>query len=74
MQDLNREFLAALAARWGPHVHYGALRDIDMRLCLALWLGPSMEFCRYGLLDADQKHLKQVKSQFADAAWLALRA
>lgn len=73
-EDFNREFLAALEAWWGPHAHYGAVRDLDMRLCLALWLGPSMEFCRYGLLDTGENRLDEVKSIFADAAWQTLRA
>jgi AcrR family transcriptional regulator len=74
VEGLNREFLAALAAWWTPHAHYGVVRDLDMQLCLALWLGPSMEFCRYGLFDTGKARLRQVRREFADAAWQSLRA
>lgn len=74
VQELNRDFLAALEAWWRPHAHYGAVNELDMQLCLALWLGPSMEFCRYGLFNADKKRIGEVKGIFADAAWQALCA
>jgi len=71
-EDLNRYFLESLQVWWRPHVHYGSVRDIDMQLCLALWLGPAMEFCRYSLAQASPARRRNVKRVLADAAWQSL--
>jgi AcrR family transcriptional regulator len=74
VEDLNRGFFARVTAWWRPHVHYGAVRDLDVLLLHALWLGPAMEVTRHWLGGRAPKPTKAVAATLADAAWAALRA
>jgi AcrR family transcriptional regulator len=74
--ELNRAFFARVTAWWRPHVHYGAVRDLDVTLLHALWLGPAMEVTRHWLGargGAGRRPTKAAAATLADAAWAALK-
>jgi AcrR family transcriptional regulator len=70
----NKEFYAEVMAWWRPHVHYGALRDLDLDITYALWLGPSQEYTRLALAGRVKPAPRRVADDFAGAAWLTLGA
>ncbi len=72
-ERLNREFFERVRAWWRPHVHYGALRDVDLLLLHALWLGPTMELVRHWLDGAAPKPPRLQIAVLADAAWSTLK-
>jgi len=72
-ERLNREFFGRVHAWWWPHVHYGALRDVDLLLLYALWLGPTMELVRHWLGGAALRPSKPQVAVLADAAWSILK-
>jgi AcrR family transcriptional regulator len=74
LKELNAPFYAEVIAWWRGHVHYGALRDIDLDLGYALWLGASDSYCR--LWDAGRvgRPASAEIATLADAAWASLRA
>jgi AcrR family transcriptional regulator len=71
--ELNRLFFARVMAWWRPHVHYGAVRDLDVGMVHALWLGPAMEVTRHWLGGHAPKPTKADAATLADAAWAALK-
>ena len=71
--ELNREFFARVIAWWRPHAHYGAVRDLDVVLLHALWLGPATEVARHWLGGRVRRPTKADAALLADAAWAALR-
>jgi AcrR family transcriptional regulator len=74
LERLNRDFFAEVLRWWRPHVHYGALRDIDLDLAYALWLGPVQEFCRLRLSGRTTLAPARAARTLADAAWRSLKA
>jgi AcrR family transcriptional regulator len=72
--ELNRAFFARVAAWWRPHAHYGTVRDLDLALLHALWLGPAMEITRHWLAGRAPRPTKAQTATLADAAWAALRS
>lgn len=74
VDDLNRAFFAAVQRWRRPHVGYGAMRDLDLDLAYALWLGPAQEFCRLRLTGRTAVTPSQAAPTLADAAWAALKA
>src|SRR3954468_22179852 len=46
-RERNRAFFRAVRGWWREHA--GELRDLDLDLAHALWLGPSQEYCRHWL-------------------------
>jgi AcrR family transcriptional regulator len=74
LRELNREFFAEVLRWWRPHVRYGALRDVDLDLAYALWLGPAQEYCRLRLSDRTRVPRTRAQALLADGAWQALRA
>lgn len=68
--ELNRVFFGRVLEWLRPHVRSGALRDLDLDLTLALWLGPAQEFCRLRLAG---RTTTAPGSVLADAAWAALQ-
>jgi AcrR family transcriptional regulator len=71
--ELNREFFTRVTGWWRPHVHYGAVRDLDITLLHALWLGPAMEITRHWLGGRAVTPTKATAATLADAAWAALK-
>lgn len=71
---LNREFFASVLSWWRPHVRYGALRDLDLDLAYALWLGPAQEYCRLRLAGRSTTSPSRAARVLADGAWQALRS
>jgi AcrR family transcriptional regulator len=71
--ELNREFFAAVLAWWRPHVRSGTLRDLDLDLAHAIWLGPALEHCRHRLDGRARVSARRADRELADAAWNALR-
>jgi AcrR family transcriptional regulator len=71
---LNREFFAEVLRWWRPHVRYGAVRDVDLDLAYALWLGPAQEYCRLRLAGRTKVAPKRAVPELADAAWQSVRS
>jgi AcrR family transcriptional regulator len=67
----NRAFFAAVRRWWRAHA--GELRDLDLDLAHALWLGPSQEYCRHWLAGRARRIGPDVARELAEAAWLNLR-
>ncbi|WP_028921297.1 TetR/AcrR family transcriptional regulator [Pseudonocardia acaciae] len=74
LAELNREFFASVLAWWRPHVRYGALRELDLDLAYALWLGPALEYCRLRLAGRTRVAPARAERALADGAWQALRS
>ena len=70
--DSNREFMGNIARWWRTHARYGAVRDLDLDLVYALWLGPAQEYCRQWLAGSIQRVPPTVAPELADAAWKTL--
>ena len=73
LAEHNRAFFAQVTGWWNPHAHYGALRELDVDLIHALWLGPSQEYCRHWLAGRARRVPAAVARELADAAWNSLR-
>ncbi len=74
VRGVNEEFFASVLAWWRPHARYGALRELDLDLAYALWLGPAQEYCRLRLTARSRVPPEQAEGVLADGAWQALRA
>ena len=72
-ETMNVEFFGRIRNWWRPHVHYGAVRDLDFLLIYALWLGPSMEVTRNWLASRAPAPTKQQINALSDAAWTTLK-
>lgn len=70
----NAAFYGEASVWWMAHVRYGALRELEVELVHALWLGPAEAFCRGWLAGRYERVPPSVTRTLADAAWLALRA
>jgi AcrR family transcriptional regulator len=66
--DANRAFLRHVLAWLRPHVAYGVVRDLDVDLAYALWLGPAQERCRLWLAGRAERPAEQEVRILADAA------
>ena len=73
LRRLNRDAFAEVRAWLAPHVHYGAVRDLDVTLQYALWLGPSQEYCRHWLAGRTRRSPRAVADELGEAAWNALK-
>ena len=70
---LNKDFFAEVLRWWRPHVRYGAVRDVDLDLAYALWLGPAQEYCRLRLAARTRVAVKTAVPELAGAAWQSLK-
>lgn len=70
----NREFFAEVLRWWRPHVRYGAMRELDLDLAHALWLGPAQEYCRLRLAGRTAVPPGRAGPALAEAAWQSLRS
>jgi AcrR family transcriptional regulator len=74
LDELNRPFYAEVMAWWRGHVHYGALRDLELDLGYALWLGPADTYCRLWEAGRVKRPDPRQIETLADAAWASVRA
>jgi AcrR family transcriptional regulator len=74
LDQLNRPFYAEVVAWWRGHVHYGALRALDLDLGYALWLGPADTYCRLWEAGRVKRPGPGRIETLADAAWASVRA
>ncbi|WP_205697516.1 TetR/AcrR family transcriptional regulator [Conexibacter sp. SYSU D00693] len=72
--ELNRTFFRRVRGWWRPHAHHGALRDLDIALLHALWLGPALALTQNALAGRDRAPTDHDATVLADAAWAALRS
>lgn len=70
----NAAFYGEASAWWLTHVRYDVLRELEVELVHALWLGPSEAFCRGWLAGRYKRVPPSVTRVLADAAWHSLRA
>jgi AcrR family transcriptional regulator len=69
----NHAFFVQVLRWWRLHVSYGRLRDLEVEVLNALWVGPVSEYCRIWL-DGDKSTIpKRVEIALADAAWGTLK-
>lgn len=73
LEELNRDFFAAVRRWWGAHARAGKLRNLELDLAYALWLGPAQEYCRLRLAGRTAVSPRRAGPALADAAWRALR-
>lgn len=73
LAERNRAFFGEVARWWRPHAEYGVLRDLDLDLVHALWLGPSQEYCRHWLAGRARRVPSAVARELADSAWRSLQ-
>ncbi len=71
--DQNRRFFSDVLAWWRTHVHYGSLRDLQLQVIHALWLGPAHEYARSWLAGHARLTPPAVADVLAQAAWDSLR-
>ena len=70
-REPNRAFFRAVRA-W-MREHAADLRDLDLDLAHALWLGPSQEYTRHWLAGRARRVPTAVARELAEAAWRSLR-
>jgi AcrR family transcriptional regulator len=73
LREANREFFATVLAWWDDGVRRGDLRELDLDLAHAIWLGPALEYCRLRLGGRTRIAPARAERELADAAWNALR-
>src|SRR5829696_2553890 len=73
LRAANREFFATVLAWWRTHSEAGRLRELDLDLAHAIWLGPALEYCRLRLDGRTRVAPARAERELADAAWNALR-
>jgi len=73
LEELNRPFYAEVLAWWRGHLHYGALRDLDLDLGYSLWLGPADSYCRLWEAGRVKRPDPKQIATLADAAWASVR-
>jgi AcrR family transcriptional regulator len=73
LREANRPFFARVTSWYAAHVHYGVLRELDVGLVAALWLGPTLDHLRHRLADGEATVGREAAEVLADAAWRALR-
>ncbi len=73
LRAMNSEFFAAVLAWWRPHVKSGVLRDLNLDLAHAIWLGPALEYCRIRIGGRTRVAPARAERELATAAWNALR-
>jgi AcrR family transcriptional regulator len=70
-RERNRPFFRAVRAWWREHGD--ELRDLDLDVAHALWLGPSQEYTRHWLAGRARRVPAAVARELAEAAWHSLR-
>ncbi|KAF0849456.1 TetR/AcrR family transcriptional regulator [Nocardia caishijiensis] len=70
----NLEFFTWIRRWWRTHVAYGTVRDLELDLVYALWLGAAQEYSRQWLGGNIRTAPTDVAPELAAAAWATLRA
>jgi AcrR family transcriptional regulator len=70
-RERNRPFFRGVRAWWREHA--AELRELDLDVAHALWLGPSQEYARHWLAGRARRVPPAVARELAEAAWLNLR-
>lgn len=65
----NRRFFGAVRAWWTAHPE---LRELDLALSHALWLGPATELCRHWLAGRAPRPTRARIDLLSDIAWRSL--
>jgi AcrR family transcriptional regulator len=73
LRTANRQFFATVLAWWRARVDGGELRELDLDLAHAIWLGPALEYCRLRLGGRTRIAPGRAANELAEAAWNALR-
>lgn len=69
----NRRFFSRVRGWWRPHVERGVVRDLELDIVHALWLGAAQDYCRLQLSGRTRVPPQRAEPPLADGAWLALR-
>ncbi|MFD3593745.1 TetR/AcrR family transcriptional regulator [Nocardia sp. NPDC058640] len=72
--ERNVEFFTAVRRWWRTHSGYGTVRDLELDLVYALWLGAAQEYSRQWLGGNIRTAPTDVAAELAAAAWATLRA
>jgi AcrR family transcriptional regulator len=72
LRELNRGFFGQVQRWTRPRVRAGELRELDLELMTALWIGPAQELARLWLAGRTQTSFLQAAPALADAAWKSL--
>jgi len=70
-REPNRAFFRAVRGWWREHA--ADLRDLDLDLAHALWLGPAQEYSRHWLAGRARRVPGAVARELGEAAWRALK-
>jgi AcrR family transcriptional regulator len=70
-RERNRAFFRAVRGWWREHE--GELRDLDLDVAHALWLGPAQEYCRHWLAGRARRVPAAVARELGAAAWRVLK-
>src|SRR5215213_7754511 len=73
LRAANREFFATVLAWWRARVDAGELRELELDLAHAVWLGPALEYCRLRLGGRTRIAPARAGNELTEAAWNALR-
>ncbi|MFL5831227.1 MAG: TetR/AcrR family transcriptional regulator [Solirubrobacteraceae bacterium] len=72
LRDLNRRFFGQVQRWTRPRVRAGELRELELELMTALWIGPTQELARLWLAGRTRISLIQAAPALAGAAWKSL--
>ena len=72
LKAANREFFGVVLAWWRPHARDGTLRELELDVAYALWLGPAQEFCRLHVAGRNNVSPDRAAPLLAGGAWQAL--
>jgi AcrR family transcriptional regulator len=72
LRALNRRFFSEVSDWTRPRVQAGELRDLELELLTALWIGPSQELARHWLAGRSQVSLERAAPVLAAAAYRSL--
>lgn len=72
LRQLNRSFFAAVNEWTRPRAQAGELRELELELMTALWIGPSQELARLWLAGRSRISPTNAAPALAEAAWRSL--
>ena len=72
LRAMNRRFFAEVAEWTRPRMLAGELRELELDVLTALWIGPSQELARHWLAGRANRTLADATPVLADAAYRSL--
>jgi AcrR family transcriptional regulator len=72
LRGLNRHFFGRVQRWTRPRVQAGELRELELELMTALWIGPTQELARLWLAGRTRMLLSEAGPALAGAAWQSL--